>query len=321
MEKHLINHILFLTIKVRRMWGAKTKNKAIDVWHTKAMLVDPKKTKITIIWNTASEICETENYSETQAINVESNGPEIITTSNEYHAKSLAALNQNFENAEQNFQAMESNMDETSDFETTENLGITKLNYETTEPEAIEVRNRMFSEGSVETGLENLGDMESFCEIAEFDDSEILRTEETLDDLKNVQPSLQSMASDVVEAKNPFQSEEDRRIMEQNLETVELKPSEALNAIASSENLTVEQPNEIEDGTACEAEDNNFELMPAEKVSENVMFLRVLEKTRSKWDNDKKFAKIVQKMEKGKKLRGKEFEQVYTYIRNYGQYN
>lgn len=300
------------------MWGSKTKKKAVDAWHTKAMLVDPKKTKITIIRNTESKMCEAAKNSETRTQNVETEYPKNIMALNAYPAKGIEVTNQNCETAEQNFQKVESNMDETPDFdEVTENLETPNTNFELLESWVIEARNKTFSEGSVVNTFENLGDMESYYETAEFDGFEILSTYVTLDDLENAQPSQQSVASD--EEQNHLQSKD--YMGEQNLEIEEPKPPEALNIIASSENLTVEQSNEIEAGTACEAEDSNFKLIPIDKGSENTLFLRVLEKTRSEWYNDKKFAKIVQKMEKGKKLRGKEFEQVYMHVRNYCQYN
>lgn len=303
------------------MWGAKNKIKAVDVWHTKAMLVDPKKTKITIIWSTASETCENEKNFETRALNIETDDPKITMAPNTNQAKDLEAANQNLETVEPNFQTMESNIDETPDFdETTETMETTKLNIETTKPEAIEALEVTLPKGIVEKTFENLEDMESCCETAEIEDSTILSTDETSDSLEHAKPSIQSMTSEQIELQNAVQSKEDMGIIEQNLEVTEQKQSEDLNTIFSSEDLTVKQTNEIEAVIACE-EDSNFDLNPIEKVSENAMFLGVLEKTRSKWFNDKRFAKIVRKMEKGKKLKGKEFEEVYLHIRNYCQYN
>jgi hypothetical protein len=63
------------------------------------------------------------------------------------------------------------------------------------------------------------------------------------------------------------------------------------------------------------------EFRASEKEALNVRFLRVLEKTRSKWYNDKQLTKIVQKMEKGKNLKRKEFDKVYMHIRTYCGYN
>ncbi len=39
-------------------------------------------------------------------------------------------------------------------------------------------------------------------------------------------------------------------------------------------------------------------------------FLETLNKRKSKWQNDKEFAKIIEKMEKGKNLKKKEFTKV-----------
>jgi hypothetical protein len=51
----------------------------------------------------------------------------------------------------------------------------------------------------------------------------------------------------------------------------------------------------------------------------NFKLLRALEKTRGKWDNDKQFAKIAQKIRKGKSLKSKEFDKVDFYLRKYSQ--
>jgi hypothetical protein len=49
-------------------------------------------------------------------------------------------------------------------------------------------------------------------------------------------------------------------------------------------------------------------------------FLGAVIKTRKSWNNDKQFQKIVEKMEKGKHLKRKEFEKVYAVLREQGQY-
>ena len=43
----------------------------------------------------------------------------------------------------------------------------------------------------------------------------------------------------------------------------------------------------------------------------NDRFLETLRKTQANWENDKEFAKIVKKMEKGKNLKKKEFAKVH----------
>ena len=306
------------------MWGAKTKNKAVDVWHSKAMLVDPRKTKIIITWSTASEISENEKNSETRALNIETNDQKSNRASNSNQAKNIEAANQNLETVKPNFQKMES-IDETPDFyETTETVKTTKLNIETTKlettkPKAIKALKATLPKENVENTFKNLKDMESCCETAEIEFS-LISKDKTSDSLENTKLSMQTMTSEQIEPQNAVQSKEDVGITEQNLEVTEVKQPEDLNTIFSSKNLTVEQTKGIETVMACE-EDDNFDLNPIEEVSENAMFLRVLEKTRSKWFNDKRFAKIVRKMEKGKKLKGKEFEEVYLHIRNYCQYN
>jgi hypothetical protein len=317
LEKCLINRVLSLTISVRRMWGKKTKNKAVDVWHTKAMLVDPKKTKITILWNIASEKCETEENSVSGPLNIKTEDPKIMAP-NMHHAEDLEVVDPNFECAEHNFKTMESNLDETADFDqTTLNVETLKLNSGTKEPEAIEAQKATLSEGSVKNPLKNLGDMESNFEAEDLDNYEILTADVTLENLEITNPSGQSMAFNVAEVQNPLQSKEKGK-MEQTLETVELNQPTVSSATASSKNSTDAESTEIEAVNTCEI-DSNFSLTPVDKETEKAMFLGVLEKTRSKWYNDKQFAKIVQKMEKGKRLKGKDFEKVYVHIRDYCQ--
>ena len=303
------------------MWWTKTKCKAVGVWHTKAMMVDPKKTKITMIWNATSDICENKEDNETQTLNLEANDPMIIIAPNVCNAKDSEAANLDFEAAELNFNTNESNMDKIIDFdESTENIDTPKLDIEITEPEATKAPKTAFSDENMKNASANLADPESNSQNEELDDTESLSTKEFSEILENEQLNPPNMASYVTEAQSPIQSKEDMGEMEQNLETAELVSTEALNTIFSSENLVAEC-SATEEVTMYETEDAKFEPMHVEKEPENAMFLRVLEKTRLKWHNDKKFAKIVKKMEKGKNLKRKEFNEVYTRIRNYCQYN
>ena len=304
------------------MWWVKTKDKAVNVWHTKAMMVDPRKTKITMIWNATSDVCETEEDLETQTLNLEVNNPTIIKAENVCNAKDSEAAYLDFEAAELNFKTKESNMDKTIDFdERTENLETPKLDTEITELGATEAPKAIFLDKSAKNALANLADLESNSPTEELDDTEILGTNEFSEILENEQLNPPSMVPYLTEVHSFIQSKEDMGEMEQNLETVELVSTEASNTIVSSENLTVTEFSATEAITTYETENAKFEPMPAEKKPENAMFLRVLEKTRLKWHNDKKFAKIVKKMEKGKNLKRKEFNEVYTRIRNYCQYN
>jgi hypothetical protein len=303
------------------MWWAKTKGKAVGVWHTKAMMVDPKKTKITMIWNATSHTCENEEDPETQTLNLEANEPKIIITPNVCNAKDSEDANLDFEAAELNFNTNEPNMDKTIDFdESTENLETPKLDIETTEPRATEVPKTSFPDENVKNALTNLADLDSNSQTEELADTEILDTNEFSEILENEKLNPPLTASYATEANTPIQSKEDMGEMEQNLETAELVSTEASNTSVSSENLVAEC-SATEALIMLETEDTNLEPTPVEKEPENVMFLRALEKTRWKWHNDKKFAKIVKKMEKGKNLKRKEFNEVYTRIRNYCQYN
>ena len=244
------------------MWGAKNKIKPVDVWHTKAMLIDPRKTKLTIIWNAKSEICENEEKSETP-----------------------------------------------------------KLTVETEEVETNEPREATSSEENIENTKANLGDVESNFETSELDDFEIQGITEVSENLEDAKPTLQNMESSDAEVQISPQAEEDIETIEQNLGIIELNPPEAVNTIASSENLIITELDGTGAVATCKTDEANFELIPNEKEQENAMFLSVLKKTRSKWYNDKQFAKIVKKMEKGKKLKRKEFDKVFMHIRNYCQFN
>ena len=304
------------------MWWAKTKGKAVGVWHTKAMMVDPKKTKITMIWNATPDMCETKEDPEPQTLNLEANDPKIIIAPNVCNAKDSEAANLDFEAAELNFNTNEPNTDKTINFdESTENLETPKLDFEITEPERTEAPKTAFPDENVKNALPNLADLESNSQTEELDGTEIMSTNEFSEILKNEQLNQQSMASHATEVQSSIRSkEEDMGEIEQNLETAELISTEALNTSVSSENLVAEC-SATEALIMYETEDTNFEPLPVEKELENVMFLRALEKTRLKWHNDKKFAKIVKKMEKGKNLKRKEFDEVYTRIRNYCQHN
>lgn len=59
-------------------------------------------------------------------------------------------------------------------------------------------------------------------------------------------------------------------------------------------------------------------------LEQNLMstrFLSAVLNLRRNWENDKQFTKIVGKMEKGKNLKRKEFDKVYSLLRANGQYH
>ncbi len=49
-------------------------------------------------------------------------------------------------------------------------------------------------------------------------------------------------------------------------------------------------------------------------AQENILFLNALKKTRTTWAKDKDFCKIVEKMEKGKNLKKKEFAKIHWFL-------
>jgi hypothetical protein len=53
---------------------------------------------------------------------------------------------------------------------------------------------------------------------------------------------------------------------------------------------------------------------------ENARFLNVILKNRENWNHDKEFTKIVEKMQKGKNLKKKEFAKIHWFIWEKGRY-
>jgi hypothetical protein len=53
---------------------------------------------------------------------------------------------------------------------------------------------------------------------------------------------------------------------------------------------------------------------------ENARFLNVVLKNRENWKHDKEFTKIVEKMQKGKNLKKKEFAKIHWFIWEKGRY-
>jgi hypothetical protein len=58
-----------------------------------------------------------------------------------------------------------------------------------------------------------------------------------------------------------------------------------------------------------------------ELTDEDIKFLNTLKKTRKLWRNEKLFSKIVEKMQKGKNLKPKEFSVVQSYLRESRQHH
>jgi len=103
-------------------------------------------------------------------------------------------------------------------------------------------------------------------------------------------------------------------------DVIDAEPKSVAPPVENTEtNIGLSEPNLMEATSACETTETTLDLPKAHERA-NAKFLRALEKTRILWDNDKQFTKIVQKMQKGKNLKRKEFDKVYFYIQEYLQY-
>jgi len=88
---------------MRRMWGARKTTKAVDSWHTKAMLIDPRKTKLTIIRNT-EPTRKTEKSLEILALNVKNSKPKQSTVLGLAGAQTVVQSKQDTRNRDQNLE-------------------------------------------------------------------------------------------------------------------------------------------------------------------------------------------------------------------------
>jgi hypothetical protein len=252
------------------MWGSKTKRKtAADKWHTKAMLVDPKKTKIIMI------SVETSNIDESTELGL-GTLTQNMDTAELAPAPHAADIAENLETEEHNSEIDELTGEASDINDSTENLGTTEQNLETTELSSLE---GLFAASSTEDLI-----LEANVEAPMTQDSiENMTTEPSEETTKpnsaeldvecqNTELSVRPKEQNVVGTTNPFETNESTYMVYTDQEPL------------------------------------------------NAKFLRALEKTRILWDNDKQLTKIVQKMQKGKNLKRKEFDKVYFYIREYLQY-
>ena len=277
------------------MWFSKPKiTKAADKWHSKAMLVDPKKTRITFLWAEAPVELENEENSGFEAINLEASIPNVIekpnTLMSEEHLEEDESASQNGE----------------------QNLKPNDVNVEATGSDLAE-------SDSSDAASDNLEIAESNSEVKAQNSIGSPCVRETAGNLEVFQPEIQNSSSNLAESENGWKSEEDIEVLKENVEMLELNLPEEANTIAPTDDLAAVDSNGGEDANTPETSENSYDFIFAEKEPLNIQFLRVLQKTRSKWCYDKKFAKIVQKMEKGKKLKRREFDKVYLHIHTYCQ--
>jgi len=177
------------------------------------------------------------------------------------------------------------------------------------------------------TDTPSTDDLEENLEITDPDEtSNILPCIE--EDPQITEPGLPGLA----ETPNTIDSAE-------TLQNTETNPTETSCTNDPAQNLQITEQNALETSKAVRpavnlaitalkmAETNSpncmEEAMLTESIQEetiNAKFLKALKKTRKNWENDKKFAKIVQKMKKGKNLKRKEFDRLYFLLREKGQY-
>jgi hypothetical protein len=313
------------------MWGSRTKpSKAIKKWHNKAMLVDPRKTKITILWAETPETFESQENLKNMTLNPETEESAVVGEAFIQDAKeSLEAVDPKFEIAEDFFDATEpepkteeSNTIEKEEFDEANN------NLENVEPilEPLESNTSneqeatCFAEiGRTITNVE--ADAEQTIETLRPETAETLNTNDGIATLVTLDPILQNAEWNRVEAKADSETIAGLETVKQNPKSMPPARSKAPKSPATIEYLKGQESIAMGDADGYEPEDCARELIAIEKESLNIRFLRVLEKTRSNWYNDRQFAKIVQKMKQGKNLKRKEFDRVYMHIRTYCGYN
>jgi hypothetical protein len=305
------------------VWGAKTKKKSsVDRWHSKAMLVDPKTTKITIIWAEVPETNQTEENLGIKPSNHDAAYLKAIESSNAHSAvenleaadPNVGTVEQTVKTTEPKLRTKESNVAETPDFDEIVVLETTEPKLEPLEKHVSMAQKPSTSLGSSEDAITKRGITQPNFETVAPDVAETLSTDKTAENPETFEPRLEYTASNLIEAQNPEESVEDIEIMKQDVRNMEPYLLEASSTIGRSGLET----RSIEVANNDELEGTN-ELMTAEEEPLNVKFLRALEKTRSMWYNDKQLAKIIKKMERGKNLKRKEFDKVYMHIRTHCQ--
>lgn len=310
------------------MWGSKTKqSKAIKKWHYKAMLVDPRKVDITIIWAEMPETYESQESLGDMASNSKTEESTVITNANIQAAEESVKkaepkfeITEDFDATGSDPKTEESNIVEKQDFdEADDDLENIETISEPLESNILNGQGTASFKGIVRT-LTNLETAEQASQISMSETAEPLKTNDEAE-TPVTYPLLPNAEWDRVEAQAESETMADLETPEQKPELMAPACSTAPNSTATVENLKGGESRGMEVTEIYEQENCGCELVATERESLNIRFLRVLEKTRSKWYNDKQLVKIVQKMEKGKNLKRKEFDRVYTHIRTYCGYN
>ena len=142
------------------MWGLKTKKaNAVDMWHSKALLVDPKKTKITIVWAKVPETNRTEENLGTNPSNHDAADPNAIESPNapaaaenlEAAYPDLGTVEQTVKATQPRLRTKDSQVNETQNFD--ETMGILE-----TEPKSEPMEKHVSITQKPATFLESLED-------------------------------------------------------------------------------------------------------------------------------------------------------------------
>jgi hypothetical protein len=305
------------------MWSLKTKKtNAVKRWHSKAMLVDPKTTKITIIWAEMPETNQTEENLGTNPSNHDAADPKAIESPNAYAAaESLEAAYPNLVTDEQTVKTTESKLrtkepkvNKTLDSNETVEILETETKLKPMEHVSM-AQKPATSLGSLEDATPKLGITQPNSEVLMPDVAETPSTNKTAENTETLEPRLEHTASNLFEAQNAEESIGDVEAMKHDAGNMKPYLLEASSIIERS----VSETRGIEAANNDELSEGTNELMPLEEEPLNAKFLRALKKTRAMWYNDKQLAKIIQKMERGKNLKRKEFDKVYMHIRTHCQ--
>jgi hypothetical protein len=305
------------------MWGKKLKKrKAVDRWHTKAMLVDPKKVKITMLWTAEPEISGSVEGSGIQADNLEIVEPSVTDEVNTQVAgDSIGALGSNFA-AAGSFMPLEVDLltlnsgdaDAPEVCLDAENLEADVPSFEASGSILLDGQGTVDSSSEFGSALPMVGAIE--LESIPVDSGVVITPEEA-ESSGNRGATAPNLESQVINAVEP------EKVCEAAgaLEAAEPEVAEDLTAVGSPEEKKVAESVEPEAADVAASNDCFDDVVSEGKEPLNVQFLKALERTRSMWDSDDQFAKIVQKLQKGKKLKRKEFEKVYLHIHTYCRYH
>ena len=303
------------------MWGKKLKKrKAVDRWHTKAMLIDPRKVKITMLWTAEPNTSESVEDSGVEAAKLEIVEPSAIESAGaQVGTGSIEAFDLSFDHVGSLASAGADLLAPDPSVTDPPEVCVNAENLEAGGP-SLEAFDLNLAEGQIAadsaedlgSALPEVGDIEvDSCSVGlgvALTPTEV----ESSENITATGPKMESEVSSVAEPEKACQPAGE-------LVVPALEAAEAPTAVASPEGQKPTEPIAAEPVGVAATDDCVYAVVSEGKEPVNVQFLRALEKTRSIWNGDAQFVKIVQKMQKGKTLKRKEFEQVYLHIHTYCQ--